>query len=235
MSRISECADFYNLRRRRENKGGREERRKTKKERERLLCSEPGYSAVVTWAERRLSIVSGSLERSTALDRDQSLGVVNEFKCIMGSDQGTVISSNWKGRKSGAILRVNVYTVLFGKASMELGRLSLYCLNVAMAIVSSRSYMFFSSPKEQTGFPSPSHPPSILPYLPECLVLIFPSLFAFRLSFLSFFFSLTFSTLSLLATKIFQVQESLLGRKWVRHRASSLAFCIPTYVYLVKT
>ena len=94
VSRISECADFYNLRRRRENKGGREERRKTKKERERLLCSEPGYSAVVTWAERRLSIVSGSLERSTALDRDQSLGVVNEFKCIMGSDQGTVISSN---------------------------------------------------------------------------------------------------------------------------------------------
>lgn len=188
MSRISECADFYNLKRRREREGGREERRETKKERERSLCSEPGYSAVVTWAERRLSIVSGSLERSPALDRDQSLGVVNEFKCIMGRDQGTVISSNWNGRKSGAILRVNVYTVLFGKASMELGRLSLYCLNVAMAIVSSRSYIFFRSPKEQTGFPSSSHPPSILPYLPECLVLIFPSLFAFRLSVFSFFF-----------------------------------------------
>lgn len=128
--------------------------------------------------------------------------------------------------------RVKVYTVLLGKARMELARLSLYCLNVAMAIVSSRSYMFLSSPKQQTGFPSPSQAPPLLPYLPECLALIFPSLFPFCLSFLSF---LTFSTLSLLATKILQVQESLLGRKWVRHRASFLAFCIPTCVYLLKT
>ena len=73
---------------------GREGGKEGDTQRERWLCSEPGFSAVVTWAERRLSIVSGSLERSRFLDRDQSLGVMNEFKCIMGSDWGTVISSN---------------------------------------------------------------------------------------------------------------------------------------------
>ena len=66
----------------REREGGRKGGRYTERDRSVLSLA------------RRLSIVSGFLERSRSLYRDQSLGVVTEFKCIMGSDWGTVISSN---------------------------------------------------------------------------------------------------------------------------------------------
>lgn len=58
--------------------------------------------------------------------------------------------------------RVNIYAVMFRKAGVELWRLSLYCLNVAMAIVSSRSYMFSIPQSIKQAFPLT---------LPPCLLL----------------------------------------------------------------
>ena len=62
----------------------------------------------------------GSLGRINFLGRDQSMGVVNEFKCIMESNPGNCDFFQLKRQKVRSHpKRVNIYTVVLRKARME--------------------------------------------------------------------------------------------------------------------